>query len=178
MKPVRWVLLGIAIGIMVLTAFQVWATSPRRAAEGAAAPTLSASRPAKTWVLKPDSRLILDLADAHPDDRYVCGGGGGAIDGTPEPGYAARHEDGLFIQTTERGVGVHCRPGRFDTVWVVKPGETETLRPMETDTDDQYRCRGKGGVHGTPDRGTGVGNSGGLTVETADDGTVTVTCEP
>jgi hypothetical protein len=62
--------------------------------------------------------------------------------------------------------------------WVVQPGETLTLQPDEVGPDDEYRCPGKGGVNGTPEPGTGVGNSGGLSVTTANDGTVTVECEP
>jgi hypothetical protein len=62
--------------------------------------------------------------------------------------------------------------------WVVQPGETLTLSADEVGPDDLYRCPGKGGVNGTPDRGTGVGGSGGFSVETADDGTVTAYCEP
>jgi hypothetical protein len=62
--------------------------------------------------------------------------------------------------------------------WVVQPGETLTLSADEVHPDDLYRCPGKGGVNGTPDRGTGVGGSGGVSVETASDGTVTLSCEP
>ena len=62
--------------------------------------------------------------------------------------------------------------------WIVQPGETLTLTADETGPNDVYRCPGKGGVIGTPDRGRGVGGSGGLSVETALDGTVTAYCEP
>jgi hypothetical protein len=62
--------------------------------------------------------------------------------------------------------------------WKVQPGETLNLTDDETGPDDVYRCPGKGGVVGTPDRGHGVGGSGGFSVETALDGTVTAYCEP
>ena len=61
--------------------------------------------------------------------------------------------------------------------WVVQPGETLTIATDEVGPNDQYRC-GKGGIDGTPGPGAGVANTLGLSVETAIDGTVTVTCEP
>ena len=62
--------------------------------------------------------------------------------------------------------------------WVIQPGQTRTWLAEHVGPLDQYRCPGKGGVNGTPDPGTSVSNSAGLTIETAEDGTVTATCEP
>ena len=62
--------------------------------------------------------------------------------------------------------------------WVVQPGQTRTWEPDDVGPDDRYRCPGKGGVNGTPEPGKGVGGSGGFSVETALDGTVTAYCEP
>jgi hypothetical protein len=67
---------------------------------------------------------------------------------------------------------------RGPKTWVVQPGETLTLSADEVRPDDLYRCPGKGGVNGTPDPGHGVGGSGGFSVATDDDGTVTASCEP
>lgn len=67
---------------------------------------------------------------------------------------------------------------RGPKTWVVQPGETLTLSADEVHPDDLYRCPGKGGVNGTPDPGHGVGGSGGFSVATEDDGTVTAYCEP
>jgi hypothetical protein len=67
---------------------------------------------------------------------------------------------------------------RSAQTWIVQPGETLTLWADDVRPDDRYRCPGKGGVNGTPPPGAGVGGSGGLSVETALDGTVTVRCEP
>lgn len=67
---------------------------------------------------------------------------------------------------------------RGPKTWVVQPGETLTLSANEVHPDDLYRCPGKGGVNGTPDPGHGVGGSGGFSLETASDGTVTLYCEP
>ena len=66
---------------------------------------------------------------------------------------------------------------REPKTWIVQPGETLTVSADDVRPDDLYRCPGKGGVNGTPDPGHGVGGSGGLSVETAEDGTVTATCE-
>jgi hypothetical protein len=68
--------------------------------------------------------------------------------------------------------------GRGPKTWVVQPGETLTLSSDEVHPDDLYRCPGKGGVNGTPDPGHGVGGSGGFSVATEDDGTLTAYCEP
>jgi len=67
---------------------------------------------------------------------------------------------------------------RSAQTWVVQPGETLTISADDVRPDDRYRCPRKGGVNGTPPPGTGVGGSGGLSVETALDGTVTARCEP
>jgi hypothetical protein len=67
---------------------------------------------------------------------------------------------------------------RAPRTWVVQPGETLTLSADEVHPDDLYRCPGKGGVNGTPKPGHGVGGSGGFSVETAPDGTVSAYCEP
>jgi hypothetical protein len=67
---------------------------------------------------------------------------------------------------------------RGPKTWVVQPGETLTLSADEVHRDDLYRCPGKGGVNGTPAPGRGVGGSGGFSVATDDDGTVTASCEP
>jgi hypothetical protein len=67
---------------------------------------------------------------------------------------------------------------RSGQTWVVQPGETLTLSADDVRPDDLYRCPGKGGVNGTPPPGAGVAGSGGLSVETALDGTVTAHCEP
>jgi hypothetical protein len=63
-------------------------------------------------------------------------------------------------------------------LWVVLPGDSITLAPVEVGPDDKYLCERKGSINGTPRRGTGVSNSEGLSVETAENGTVTVSCEP
>jgi hypothetical protein len=68
--------------------------------------------------------------------------------------------------------------GSDGRTWVIQPGDTLTLTADEVGPDDLYRCEGKGGVNGTPDPGHGVGGSGGFSVETASDGTVTLSCEP
>lgn len=67
---------------------------------------------------------------------------------------------------------------REPRTWVVHPGETLTFSADEVHPHDLYRCPGKGGVNGTPEPGHGVGGSGGFSVETAGDGTVTAYCEP
>lgn len=67
---------------------------------------------------------------------------------------------------------------REATTWIVQPGETLTLTADEVHADDLYRCPGKGGVNGTPPPGHGVGGSGGFSVVTQEDGTVTASCEP
>ena len=67
---------------------------------------------------------------------------------------------------------------REPKTWVVQPGETLSLTADEVGPDDVYRCSGKGGVDSTPDPGTSVTNSAGITVEYGEDGIVTVTCEP
>lgn len=67
---------------------------------------------------------------------------------------------------------------RGPKTWIVRPGETLTLSSDEVHPDDLYRCPGKGGVNGTPDPGHGVGGSGGFSVATEEDGTVTAYCEP
>src|SRR5512132_1498627 len=63
-------------------------------------------------------------------------------------------------------------------VHVVRPGETLTRLSNQVGPHDRYECPGKGGVNGTPDPGEGVTSSLGISVETALDGTVTVSCEP
>ena len=70
------------------------------------------------------------------------------------------------------------REQRGPKTWVVEPGETLTLSADEVHPDDLYRCPRKGGVKGTPPPGHGVAHSGGLSVETDVDGTVTAQCEP
>jgi hypothetical protein len=67
---------------------------------------------------------------------------------------------------------------RSGQTWVVQPGETLMLSPDDVRPDDLHRCQGKGGVNGTPPPGTGVSGSGGLSVMTALDGSVTTLCEP
>ncbi len=91
----------------------------------------------------------------------------------------------LYSFNTDLSVGtnlqrdeVHPSQAPAPRTWIVQPGETLTLTADEAGPDDVYRCPGKGGVIGTPDRGRGVGGSGGFSVETALDGTVTAYCEP
>ena len=84
----------------------------------------------------------------------------------------------LTMGTNLQGDEIHPSQAPEPKTWIVRPGETLTLTADETGPDDVYRCPGKGGVIGTPDRGRGVGGSGGLSVETAMDGTVRATCEP
>jgi hypothetical protein len=62
--------------------------------------------------------------------------------------------------------------------WFVQPGETLTVSADQAHPEDRWECPGKGGVIGTPDPGHGVGGSGGFSVVTAPDGTVTAYCEP
>ena len=61
--------------------------------------------------------------------------------------------------------------------WIIQPGDTVRLSSNEVGPDDWYRCEGKGGLIGTPEPDH-VGESVGLVVETASDGTVTLYCEP
>ena len=61
---------------------------------------------------------------------------------------------------------------------VVRRGDTLTLLPDQVGPHDRYECPGNGAVNGTPDPGDGVTSSNGISVETALDGTVTVSCEP
>jgi hypothetical protein len=72
----------------------------------------------------------------------------------------------------------YSRAQRGPKTRVVEPGEKLTLSADEVHPDDLYRCPRKGGVKGTPPPGLGVGNTRGLSVETALDGTVTAHCEP
>ncbi len=62
--------------------------------------------------------------------------------------------------------------------WIIQPGDTVRLSSDEVGPDDWYRCEGKGGYIGTPEPDHGIGDSHGLWVETAFDGTVTLYCEP
>jgi hypothetical protein len=61
--------------------------------------------------------------------------------------------------------------------WAVQPGAPLVLLPTDVDPGDEYICPGGGRIVGTPDPGTGVTDGAGLSVETAEDGTVTATCE-
>jgi hypothetical protein len=81
-----------------------------------------------------------------------------------------------WFNTDPTGATVTETNGR--QTWTIEPGDTVKLSADEVGPDDLYRCRGKGGVNGTPDPGHGVGGSGGFSVSTAADGTVTLTCEP
>lgn len=67
---------------------------------------------------------------------------------------------------------------REPKTWIVQPGEMVSLSADEVGPDDRYRCEGMAAIDGTPPRGTGFGNTSGIEVTTADDGTVTVICEP
>ena len=62
--------------------------------------------------------------------------------------------------------------------WIIQPGERARLSSDEVGPDDWYRCEGKGGFIGTPEAGSHIGESHGLWIETAFDGTVTLYCEP
>jgi hypothetical protein len=62
--------------------------------------------------------------------------------------------------------------------WAVQQGAPLVLLPTDVDPGDEYICPGGGRKVGTPDPGTGVTDLAGLSVETAEDGTVTATCEP
>src|SRR3712207_2635139 len=63
--------------------------------------------------------------------------------------------------------------------WIVAEGETRTFSPTEILPGDGFRCGGQDGpgVAYVPEPGALVGNSAGITVTTAMDGTVTVECE-
>jgi hypothetical protein len=63
--------------------------------------------------------------------------------------------------------------------WIVAEGETRTFSPTTLLPGDGFRCGGADGpgVGYVPAPGTGVGNSAGITVTAAIDGTVTVECE-
>ncbi len=61
--------------------------------------------------------------------------------------------------------------------WSIQPGETVRLSADEVGPDDWYRCEGKGRVIGTPEPDR-AGESNGLWVNTAFDGTVTMYCDP
>jgi hypothetical protein len=85
---------------------------------------------------------------------------------------------GLFVYNSMVTAGPTRTDDREPKTWVLRAGQTLSLRSDEVHPDDDYRCTGKGGVDGTPPPGTGVSNSAGLTVATDADGTVTATCEP
>lgn len=80
----------------------------------------------------------------------------------------------LIVMNATRGARVEHGPH----TWVVQPGERMTLSADEADPGDEYICPGKDRVVGTPLPGRGVGSSGGISVDTAPDGTVTAYCEP
>ena len=61
--------------------------------------------------------------------------------------------------------------------WIIHPGDEVKLSSGDVGPDDLYRCEGKGGVNGTPRPGTGVVSGGMFSVETAEDGTVSLWCE-
>jgi len=84
----------------------------------------------------------------------------------------------LTMVPNMQGDEIHPSQTPEPRTWIVQPGETLTLTADEVGPDDVHRCPGKGGVIGTPDRGHGVGGSGGFSVEAALDGTVTAYCEP
>jgi hypothetical protein len=61
--------------------------------------------------------------------------------------------------------------------WIIEPDETLTLSADEVHPNDRYRCTGHPAINFTPHEGTGYREEGGLSVSTAEDGTVTVSCE-
>jgi hypothetical protein len=70
-------------------------------------------------------------------------------------------------------------PSDRTRTWVVPDGTVHTFEPSELRADDVFRCSDdSGGVAGVPSPGSAVGNSGGITVTTEEDGSVTVACEP
>jgi hypothetical protein len=66
---------------------------------------------------------------------------------------------------------------REPRVWTIDWGETLTLPPGRLHPDDVFQCKNGAGVGGVPAPGTGVGNSLGMSVTTAADGTLTATCD-
>jgi hypothetical protein len=81
-----------------------------------------------------------------------------------------------WFNTNRTGVTLEEVDGR--RTWIIQPGDTGRLSSDEVRPHDRYRCAGKDGFIGTPEPDHAIGGSGGLTVETASDGTVTLYCEP
>lgn len=86
-----------------------------------------------------------------------------------------------WFNTNLSGVTVSETDGR--RTWIVPPGETVTVSADEVRREDQFRCEGIDAlVEGTPGRSQMVARegspSGVITVETAEDGDVTVSCDP
>lgn len=67
---------------------------------------------------------------------------------------------------------------RQPKTWTVQPGETLTLSADEVRPDDSYRCPGLTRIDFTPHAGTGFSDIHGFYVFTAEDGTVTASCQP
>lgn len=61
---------------------------------------------------------------------------------------------------------------------IVQPGETLTLSPDDVHPDDSYRCPGLTRLNSTPLAGSGFSDIHGFYVFTAEDGTVTASCQP
>ena len=61
-------------------------------------------------------------------------------------------------------------------VWIVRQGHMRTWQADDVSSDDTYRCPGHPAIHYTPEPGTGYTEGGGLSVSTAEDGTVTARC--
>jgi len=81
-----------------------------------------------------------------------------------------------WFNTDRTGVTLEEVDGR--RTWIIQPGDTGRLSSGAVRPNDWYRCEGKDGFIGTPEPEHGIGGSGGFTVETASDGTVTLYCEP
>jgi hypothetical protein len=67
---------------------------------------------------------------------------------------------------------------RSPKTWVVQPDGALVLSSDRVEPDDRYECIGTGGVTGTPERMDRVLGPGGISVDTAPDGTVTIVCPP
>jgi len=67
---------------------------------------------------------------------------------------------------------------RDPRVWTIDWGKSLTLPRGRLHPDDTFRCKNGAGVNGVPMPGHGVGNSLGLSVSTAEDGSVTASCDP
>lgn len=85
----------------------------------------------------------------------------------------------LFVFNADL-TSVTMEEGGGRRTWTIQSGDTEALSVDEVDPDDRYRCELDGGsyvINGTPSPGERA-VAGSFTVATAEDGTVTLICEP